>query len=304
MTKFLIQEAPAEHHTTSPSILHYHFRPSLSQKSTISNEQHYPTLSLHFRVHPTPHLQEVALKFGEHITDVPLPEQATDLRFKHEQKLCIKHPDENSTVKAFADAVLANIESGERLTAPESLTIDVPKWTIPGYTTGFDHSATLSVTYSFTHVAHRQSYVSKFGGQPVAYNVLQTGKLGRNGGSLSTYYDKPDLKAQMKLLSSAEERRKVYRDSLHKFVGTTLGIAERITALTAHRGAIKSSLNAMRQGHQEASEGENKQAELSDTLCLTDDKGEEVSSDANKEPDNSRPEKNADEDAGKPYFLI
>ncbi|KAF2656196.1 hypothetical protein K491DRAFT_628766 [Lophiostoma macrostomum CBS 122681] len=279
MTKFVVHEARAEHQKHLSPFLHYHFVPSPLQPNRLSNLQDYPTLSLRFRVHPQPHLHEVALTFSKHIIDVPLPDLSTDLRFSHDQKLRLNDPDKNSKIGGFIKAVLANIESGQRLTAPESLTIEIPKWTLPGYTRG--KLGTRTVTYLFTDIAHRQSYLSSFGDQRVAYNVSQRGKLGRNGSSLSTYYDNSNRAARMARLSSSEDPGEFPKKNLSDFVGVAVDIAGRITAMAANRGPIKS----MTIGNI------GKQAKLSDSLCLVDDKSDENSSDSNQERANLDSEK-------------
>ena len=84
------------------------------------------------------------------------------------------------------DVVTKNIESGERLTAPD-LQIDIPKWTIPG--SPATAKGTRSVKYLFSGIQIRQAVSGSYDGAPMSYSTVQSNKLGAKGGALHMYHN-------------------------------------------------------------------------------------------------------------------
>lgn len=174
--------------TETPALL-YHFIPAPDQKGFESGPgQVLPHLHIQVRTgrdgnRPTIH--KLSLAFQERVHDVLLPDQAADIRFYRYGRLRFSsksHHDKN--VEEWSEAVRQNIEGGGRLSAP-SLTIDIPKWTIPGFST--DAKGMLPVKYLFSGIQFRQSVTGRLLDTQISYSTVQSGKLGAKGGVLSAY---------------------------------------------------------------------------------------------------------------------
>lgn len=177
--------------TETPALL-YDFIPSPDQKDLDGKVgPNFPRLFIQVRTgrdgnRPTIH--KLSLGFQERVHDVLLPDQAADIRFHRYGRLRFSsksHHDKN--VEEWSEAVRQNIESGGRLSAP-SLTIDVPKWTIPGFPS--DATGMLPVKYLFSGIQFRQSVTGRLLGTQISYSTVQSGKLGAKGGTLSAYSEK------------------------------------------------------------------------------------------------------------------
>jgi hypothetical protein len=177
--------------TETPALL-YDFVPAPEQKDLNTKVgPNFPKLFIQVRTgrdgnRPTVH--KLSLGFQERIHDVLLPDQAADIRFHRYGRLRFSsksHHDKN--VEEWTEAVRQNIESGGRLSAP-SLTIDIPKWTIPGFPS--DEIGMLPVKYLFSGIQFRQSVTGKMLDTQVSYSTVQSGKLGAKGGALSAYSEK------------------------------------------------------------------------------------------------------------------
>lgn len=176
--------------TETPALL-YDFVPSPDQKD-ISAEvgSDLPRLFIQVRTGRDgnrPSIHKLSIGFQERVHDVLLPDQAADIRFHRYGRLRFSsksHHDKN--VEEWSEAVRQNIESGARLSAP-SLTIDIPKWTIPGYPS--DATGMLPIKYIFSGIQFRQSVTGRLLDTQVSYSTLQSGKLGAKGGALSAYSD-------------------------------------------------------------------------------------------------------------------
>ncbi|KAF2824791.1 hypothetical protein CC86DRAFT_353360 [Ophiobolus disseminans] len=172
--------------TDSPS-LHYDFVPSPDQ-GDFKPDQTFPSLHIQMRTSRTggkAALHKLSLGFQQHIHDALIPEQVADLRFVRYGRLRFKTTHRHPHVMEWTKAVSENIASGERLTAP-SLSIEIPKWTIPGQPA--DAKGMRHVTYLFSGVEFRQAVSGTFLNQNVTYSTTQSGKLGARGGGLSMYY--------------------------------------------------------------------------------------------------------------------
>lgn len=177
---------------TETPALGYNFVPAPEQKdlgAEIGSD--FPRLFIQVRTgrdgnRPTIH--KLSIGFQERIHDVLLPDQAADIRFHRYGRLRFSsksHHDKN--VEEWTEAVRQNIESGGRLSAP-SLTIDIPKWTIPGFPS--HEIGMLPVKYLFSGVQFRQSVTGRLLDTQVSYSTVQSGKLGAKGGALSAYSEK------------------------------------------------------------------------------------------------------------------
>jgi hypothetical protein len=198
--------------TFSNALLEYRFVPSPYMQNRLHGDQAYPRLSVTFRLRDEPLLHSVRLTYDESHLDVLLPDQATDLSFKQSRKLKLLQAFRYPNVEEFSEAVCANIKSGGRLTAPSSLTLEVPRFAIPGYEP--TDYGTRHITYLFAGIHHGQYYNQSFEGHNLVYSISQEGKLGRNGGRLHFFYS-----------GEAGDESK----SLEGFIDSTFGLVDRIT---------------------------------------------------------------------------
>ncbi|KAF2029350.1 hypothetical protein EK21DRAFT_68022 [Setomelanomma holmii] len=172
--------------TQTPSLL-YDFIPAPEQLD-LGPGQDFPRLRIQMRTSPTGGdavLHKLSLGFHEHVHDVLIPDQAADIQFCRYGRLRFRKTHRDKNVHEWVKAVCENIASGERLTAP-SLTIDIPKWTIPGFPA--DAKGLMPVTYLFSGIQFRQTVSGSFMDTQVSYNTTQSGKTGARGGALSMYY--------------------------------------------------------------------------------------------------------------------
>ncbi|KAG9190846.1 hypothetical protein G6011_08934 [Alternaria panax] len=165
--------------------LHYEFRPDLSH----TPGQLFPTLSIQMRTGRSgakATLHKLTLNFQQRVHDVLLPDKAIDVRFYRRGSLHFNVKDHNDEdVQAWVNAVIENIESGGRLTAPP-LRVQIPKWTIPGFSS--EEKGMRNVTYHFSGIQFRQSVAGNLFGEDISYNTVQSGKLGAKGGVLTAHY--------------------------------------------------------------------------------------------------------------------
>ncbi|KAH7082192.1 mitochondrial inner-membrane-bound regulator-domain-containing protein [Paraphoma chrysanthemicola] len=173
--------------TQAPSLL-YDFTPAPEQHG-FEADQLFPALRIQMRTSPTGGdavLHRVSLHVQEHVHDVLLPSQASDIQFSSHGSLRLQKSHHDKNVHQWVKAVCENIASGERLTAP-SLTIDIPKWIIPG--SPANATGLRSVNYLFSGIHFRQTVIGSFMDTPVSYNTTQSGKMGPRGGALTMAYD-------------------------------------------------------------------------------------------------------------------
>jgi hypothetical protein len=208
--------------TETPALL-YKFVAAPEQKY-LATGQRLPSLRIQMRTgrkgSPAT-LDELSIEFQERIHDVLLPSKAADIRFRHVGRLMFRKNHHDKNVKKWIEAVCANITSGARLTAP-SLTIDIPKWTLPSSLA--KEKGMLSVTYLFSAVQFRQSVVGRVEDTPTSYSTVQSDKFGPRGGSLSMHYagyGGPD--------ESAQSEKKESPENLQGFVKTCFKMVDRIT---------------------------------------------------------------------------
>ena len=182
--------------TETPALL-YDFIPSPDQKAFDTETgltEIGPTFpKLHIQVRTgrdgnRPTIHKLSLGFQERVHDVLLPDQAADIRFYRYGRLRFSSKSHHdAAVEEWTEAVRQNIESGGRLSAP-SLTLDIPKWTIPGFPS--DATGMLPIKYLFSGIQFRQSVTGRLLDTQISYSTVQSGKLGARGGVLSAYSPK------------------------------------------------------------------------------------------------------------------
>jgi hypothetical protein len=228
LSNLLMNEAFSSEAHAAPPKLEYEFVANPAQAAPLKSDERHPGLIIKFKYQQgsKPTLDSVAFKIEESIYDVLLPERAVDVRFRVSQELVYKNATimcHDLKIRAFIDTVIANIESGERLTAPFKLMISVPKAAIPGYDVNAEGNRSLE--YFFAGIQYRQSVNTTYQDQPVSYSTTRAGKLGKKGGTLGTYYD-------------------VNEDSkpLKNFVKTTFKIADLLTEASGNVKAMSKTV--------------------------------------------------------------
>jgi hypothetical protein len=170
-----------------PSLL-YDFLPSPDQPNFESGQM-FPSLHIQMRTGrngQAASIHKISLGFQSHIHDVLLPDKTADVRFYRTGRLRYRANHKDQNIREWTDAVIANIESGGRLTAPP-LKMDIPKWTIPGFPA--DAKGARTIIYHFSGVQFRQSVTGDLLGEAISYSTVQSGKLGAKGGALTAHYN-------------------------------------------------------------------------------------------------------------------
>lgn len=214
--KLLAKDSTDFHIAFSNRTLVYRFVPSPLEQNPLRNAGDWPSLALKFspfrgndglvRVK----LRDVSLSTNPRRHGVLLPDRATDLDFFQCRKSKLFYPLEIDEIRQFVDAVCANIESGERLRAPPTLTLDIPRYLIPTYSE--QATGTRKFTYLFESVTHKHFVHMAFEGQSVVYSTSQQGPLGQNGSTLRLFPTGLGVKG-----------------AGHRFVDTAFKLADRIT---------------------------------------------------------------------------
>ena len=170
-----------------PSLL-YEFRPSPEQ-SNFEPGQMFPSLQIQMRPGykgAPPILRKLTLSFQHRIHDVLLPDKVTDVRFFRRGSLTLREDHNDKNVEEWAEAVLANIKGGGRLTAPP-LRLDIPECVIPDFPT--DSQNMRPVNYVFSGIQFRQSVTGNLYGEGISYSAVQAGKFGAKFAALTVHYD-------------------------------------------------------------------------------------------------------------------
>lgn len=205
----------------SPSLLLYDFIPAPTQTGT---SQTPPSLHIQLRTGASTSgqkgkttLHELSLGFQEHVHTVLLPNNATDVQFSRYGRLHFDSSNMKLSMRDWITKVRKNINSGERLTAPD-ITIPVPHWTITGNAADQDVK---KVTYLFSAVQLRQVIEGCVLGEHATYSSTQSSKLAAQGGALAMYYRK-DTNSAEQLLQDDDNR-------LTSFVENSLRLADALT---------------------------------------------------------------------------
>ncbi|EMD60659.1 hypothetical protein COCSADRAFT_150811 [Bipolaris sorokiniana ND90Pr] len=168
--------------------LYYHFRPDPEQVGFDSN-QLFPTLQIKMgtdRHGAKAYFRRVSMRFWQHMHTVSLPNKAADLQFYQYGSLRMTKDHNDANLDKWITAAAKSISSGGRITAPP-LSIDVPRWTIPGCSS--DEKGMAQIKYHFSGVEFRQAVSGSLLGQKIAFSANQSSKLNAKGGELMAYYD-------------------------------------------------------------------------------------------------------------------
>ncbi|KAF2744861.1 hypothetical protein M011DRAFT_159351 [Sporormia fimetaria CBS 119925] len=202
--------------------LDYSFVPSPRTQIPLEPGQTYPELAMKFRPRPrTAELRSVTLSHDRYCHDVLLPDNLTDIRFKHEKQISLLNFRLHPAIKEYAKEVVQSFKSRGRLTAPPEITIEVPRFTIAGNSP--TDESTVPVTYLFAGVSHRQHFNASYKGHQLVYHSVNEGKMGRNGTSLQLYSTKGTSDI-MKEVDFAE-----HKERLAKFVHTAFSLVGDLT---------------------------------------------------------------------------
>ncbi|KAF2634859.1 hypothetical protein P280DRAFT_474304 [Massarina eburnea CBS 473.64] len=218
---------------TNPPTLQYSFVADPNQRFFEKGQQ-FPNLNIQFRYneHKQKHfLRRIYLGFNNTIHDVLLPGKAIDVRFSISTMLRM-HTSSAGSIRGFAKAVQENLQSGSRLKAP-SIDLDIPLWVIPGQPP--DSIGVQTVKYLFTGVRFRQSAQATLFDADVSLGTVQSGKLGRKGVSLSTFWNTTDSKEEDWEFSYLKDEKR-----LGSFVKNSFAIADKITEAAAHNQSLVS----------------------------------------------------------------
>lgn len=231
LAKLLVDEDFKLGYAPGVPVFEYNFVAAPEQQN-FPKDQDFPTLRVQFSHNERTGLhvlKKLHLDLDMRVHDVLLPDKALDIRFYRRTRLRLLTPQTNKMISDFKEAVTANIQSGEKLTAP-NLKIDIPKWSIPGYAQAH-LPGTRSVQYLFTGIRFRQSVMAKFMDNQVTVSTTQSGKLGSKSAALSAYYDPQEY------VRKREHEPEGHReDSLKSFVGGCFKIADKITMAAGSNG--------------------------------------------------------------------
>lgn len=218
-----------------PPFLEYEFivDPIDGSGSPVAGVEHYPRLIMRFRPQNKAELSSVAIIFNERIHDVLLPDGAVDIRFRSSQRLRLRDPLAEPSVKEFSDQVCTNIDSGARLTAPSHLKLRIPRWVLPDFPVS--DTKTVKLSYRFTQVNYRQNIETEFQNFSFNFSTLQGNKIKGKRSKLSTlfYYHHKSGKSTIPddpdRLQFLEEERQSNESRLGSFLKTSFDIAARLT---------------------------------------------------------------------------
>ena len=193
----------------------YHFTPSVPTPVC-----KHPALRvrLRFNAKGVIMLEGVFLEFNMKVRDVLLPGRAQDIRFYKSNMLTMENALQLPDVRRFLDAIEANVRSGERLTAPPDLTVQIPANTLR------EKAKTIRelrpVKYLFTRVEHQQEVVVRRDGASTA--VL----TGVQGGVLAAKCTRLQLEHQRLPSQPAQD---VQAQALEHFVGEAFALVDRVS---------------------------------------------------------------------------
>ncbi|KAJ5023960.1 mitochondrial inner-membrane-bound regulator-domain-containing protein [Bipolaris maydis] len=168
--------------------LHYHFRPDPEQEG-FDPSQLFPTIQIKMgtdRHGAKAYFRRTSLRFWQHIHTVSLPNKAADLQFYQYGNLRMTNDHNDANLHKWVGAAAKSISSGGRIVAPP-LSIDIPKWTIPGCS--IEEKGMAQIKYHFSGVEFRQAVSGSLLGENIAFSANQSSKLNAKGGELMAYYD-------------------------------------------------------------------------------------------------------------------
>jgi hypothetical protein len=213
--------------TTTTHTLAYQFIPSPKNHNP-KTLQAYPNLTVLVTLSPTGEVsvQGVGLGVEEHFIDVLIPDWATDIRYKRTKKVWLHNPEQDENLGGFFDEIRANVMSGERLTAPPTLQLRIPWWTVKG-SKKQEEDGVCEAEYVFSGIEHRQTAVVEFEGRSLRYCGQQGGKLAGKDGMLKLYY------------GPISDNHDVEWTALSRFFEASFRIARRINDAAANTSRLE-----------------------------------------------------------------
>lgn len=187
LSSFLASPALSVSSRLNPPVLNYNFRPDPEQTG-FNASQLFPTLKIRMttdRQGVKAYFRKASIRFWQHVHTVSLPNKAVDMQFYKYGGLRLQKDHNDVNVQKWIGAAAKSIVSGGRIVAPP-LTIDIPKWTIPGFSS--DEKGMATVKYYFSGVDFRQTLSGTMLGEKISYSTIQSGKLNAKGGELMAYF--------------------------------------------------------------------------------------------------------------------
>ncbi|KAF2817623.1 uncharacterized protein BDZ99DRAFT_20690 [Mytilinidion resinicola] len=221
------------------NVLEYHFIPSPLPGSGFDVKNKYPKLRIlvTMKRDGNVRLTGVRLDLYEDYIDVLLPDQATDIRFRRRQSAYLYRADDEKHVVSFFKAIANNIKGDGKLSAPASLKLPIPTWTIispnrtPFKRFKLDPFRTEMVDFIFLGIQHRQTVLMPFGkhadedlpfsAHNLAYSGVEAGQLSGKFGELSLKYSKKN--------KSKDIHPKLANGILAHFVKSAFKVVDRIS---------------------------------------------------------------------------
>lgn len=147
----------------------------------------FPKVKAYFRyIDGQQGLSKLVLSFAAGNHEVLLPEEAVDIRFQTSQSIQMNNSRLARDTRDLREHVVANLQSGGRITAPDIL-LEIPKWTVGGME--FNGKDDLIKTkFQFVGVTFTQSVWGEHHGSPATYSTKQSGKLGAKYAQFSMVY--------------------------------------------------------------------------------------------------------------------
>lgn len=226
--------------TTTSQTLAYQFIPSPKNHNRKTPET-YPNLTVLVELSPSGqvHVKGVGLSIEELLVDVLIPDWATDIRYKRSQKVWLQNPERDENLGGFFEAIRANIISGERLTAPPTLQLQIPGWTVKG-SKKREKAGVCEAEYVFTGIEHQQTAEIDFEGRDLRYSGQQGGKLAGKEGMLELYY------------GPISDNRDNEWTSLSRFFESTFRISRRINDAASNTRPLEKMYKRRMEGEQRA----------------------------------------------------
>ncbi len=132
-----------------------------------------------------PFLQRVSAILEQKFSDVMLPEQRADLRFRREAFLDLANARKDEVVADFlAKSKLDTLGTG-RLRAPANIKLHIPRWVIQEKGIDISNRITresgieeVEMDYLFSGLEYRHSLVLNWEAYRLEYNTIEAGKIG------------------------------------------------------------------------------------------------------------------------------
>lgn len=213
----------------APSII-YEFM-AVPGQNLYTRDQIFPELRITMHMGSAgvkPYLGSLTITFQQSTHYILLPDKAVDIRFCSSAQLTLPEAYKVENVKDWIADVLDNLESGDRLTAPD-LKLRIPQWTVQGFS--FSTERFSQVHFRVKNIQLVQDVSAAMLDTRMTYNSIQGGKFGANNGVLSAHYN------------SEPDRRLTDEKALAAFVRKGLDIADVITSFGAQTVPLMKAMN-------------------------------------------------------------